>query len=242
MGLMSVTTLSNGAGEPRRRAAARDPHLARVPDARVRASIPSPSWPSATPSAFRARSPSARRTSASGSPTRGASTSSSRASSRWAWPRSASPAATRPRWSATTGPQLYWAMLATQALGGVPVPLYQDSIEKEMQYIVDHARGALRGGRGPGAGGQAPPRARAVPAARVHRLRRPAGPAALPGPCLLSLDELKERGAQVRRATIRATSSRRSPRAPADDLAVIATPRAPPASPRAPCSRTATSS
>ena len=36
-------------------------------------------------------------------------------------------------------PQLYWAMLATQALGGVPVPLYQDSIEKELQYIVDHA-------------------------------------------------------------------------------------------------------
>src|SRR5262245_55551874 len=25
-------------------------------------------------------------------------------------------------------PQLYWAMLASQALGGVPVPLYQDSI------------------------------------------------------------------------------------------------------------------
>jgi long-chain acyl-CoA synthetase len=36
-------------------------------------------------------------------------------------------------------PQLYWAVLATQALGGVPVPLYQDSIEQEMQYIVDHA-------------------------------------------------------------------------------------------------------
>ena len=36
-------------------------------------------------------------------------------------------------------PQLYWAVAATQALGGVPVPLYQDSIEKEMQYIVDHA-------------------------------------------------------------------------------------------------------
>jgi long-chain acyl-CoA synthetase len=36
-------------------------------------------------------------------------------------------------------PQLYWAMLATQALGGVPVPLYQDSIEREMQFIVDHA-------------------------------------------------------------------------------------------------------
>jgi long-chain acyl-CoA synthetase len=36
-------------------------------------------------------------------------------------------------------PQLYWAMLASQALGGVPVPLYQDSIEKEMEFIVDHA-------------------------------------------------------------------------------------------------------
>ena len=64
-------------------------------------------------------------------------------------------------------PQLYWAMLATQALGGVPVPLYQDSIEKEMQYILDHCRGALRRGRGPGAGGQAPPREGAVRAPRA---------------------------------------------------------------------------
>jgi long-chain acyl-CoA synthetase len=36
-------------------------------------------------------------------------------------------------------PQLYWAVLATQMLGGIPVPLYQDSIEKEMEYILDHA-------------------------------------------------------------------------------------------------------
>src|SRR5262245_1030201 len=36
-------------------------------------------------------------------------------------------------------PQLYWAVMATQAMGGVPVPLYQDSIEKELAYIVDHA-------------------------------------------------------------------------------------------------------
>jgi long-chain acyl-CoA synthetase len=42
-------------------------------------------------------------------------------------------------------PQLYWGMLAAQYLGGVPVPLYQDSIEREMQYIVSHceARFAL---------------------------------------------------------------------------------------------------
>ncbi len=36
-------------------------------------------------------------------------------------------------------PQLYWAVAATQGLGGVPVPLYQDSGEKELAYIVDHA-------------------------------------------------------------------------------------------------------
>ena len=36
-------------------------------------------------------------------------------------------------------PELYWAVAATQSLGGVPVPLYQDSIEKELAYIVDHA-------------------------------------------------------------------------------------------------------
>jgi len=36
-------------------------------------------------------------------------------------------------------PQLYWAVAATQMLGGIPVPLYQDSIEKELAFIVDHA-------------------------------------------------------------------------------------------------------
>ncbi len=36
-------------------------------------------------------------------------------------------------------PPLYWTMLATQALGGVPVPLYQDSIAEEMQYVIEHA-------------------------------------------------------------------------------------------------------
>jgi long-chain acyl-CoA synthetase len=36
-------------------------------------------------------------------------------------------------------PQLYWALMAVQSLGGVPVPIYQDSIEREMEYIVDHA-------------------------------------------------------------------------------------------------------
>ena len=37
-------------------------------------------------------------------------------------------------------PQLYWAMLAHPgARRACPCPLYQDSIEKEMEFIVDHA-------------------------------------------------------------------------------------------------------
>jgi long-chain acyl-CoA synthetase len=36
-------------------------------------------------------------------------------------------------------PRLYWAMTAAQALGGVPVPLYQDAIANEMVYVLDDA-------------------------------------------------------------------------------------------------------
>ncbi len=36
-------------------------------------------------------------------------------------------------------PRLYWACAAAQSLGGVPVPLYQDSVAQEMQYVLDDA-------------------------------------------------------------------------------------------------------
>ncbi|MFQ5953628.1 MAG: AMP-binding protein [Kiloniellales bacterium] len=36
-------------------------------------------------------------------------------------------------------PRLYWTMAAAQALGGIPVPVYQDSVADEMAYVVDHA-------------------------------------------------------------------------------------------------------
>ena len=36
-------------------------------------------------------------------------------------------------------PQLYWGLAASQCLGGVPVPLYQDAIHKELHYILDHS-------------------------------------------------------------------------------------------------------
>ena len=36
-------------------------------------------------------------------------------------------------------PRLYWTMTAAQALGAVPVPLYQDSVADEMVYVIEHA-------------------------------------------------------------------------------------------------------
>jgi len=36
-------------------------------------------------------------------------------------------------------PRLYWSMAATQALGAVPVPVYQESVAAEMRFVLDHA-------------------------------------------------------------------------------------------------------
>jgi len=36
-------------------------------------------------------------------------------------------------------PRLYWGMTAAQCLGGVPVPVYQDSVAEEMAYVLNHA-------------------------------------------------------------------------------------------------------
>src|SRR5262249_11551142 len=36
-------------------------------------------------------------------------------------------------------PRLYWAQMAAMSLGGVSVPVYQDSIAKELAYVLDHA-------------------------------------------------------------------------------------------------------
>jgi long-chain acyl-CoA synthetase len=36
-------------------------------------------------------------------------------------------------------PRLYWAMTAAQAVGGVPVPVYQDSAAQEMAFVIENA-------------------------------------------------------------------------------------------------------
>ncbi|MEM7267796.1 MAG: AMP-binding protein [Pseudomonadota bacterium] len=36
-------------------------------------------------------------------------------------------------------PKLYWSMVAIQSCGAIPVPVYQDSVAEEMQYVLEHA-------------------------------------------------------------------------------------------------------
>ena len=40
-------------------------------------------------------------------------------------------------------PRLYWAMAAAQALGAIPVPLYQDAVAEEMVYVLNNADAAM---------------------------------------------------------------------------------------------------
>ena len=35
-------------------------------------------------------------------------------------------------------PYLYWAMVAAEMCGAIPVPLYQDAVAEEMAYVLDH--------------------------------------------------------------------------------------------------------
>src|SRR5215831_16037285 len=40
-------------------------------------------------------------------------------------------------------PQLYFAQLAAQVMGGVSVPVYQDSIAAELVYVLNHAETSI---------------------------------------------------------------------------------------------------
>ena len=36
-------------------------------------------------------------------------------------------------------PRLYWSIAAAQSLGAVPVPMYQDAIADEIEYVIKNA-------------------------------------------------------------------------------------------------------
>ena len=71
-------------------------------------------------------------------------------------------------------PRLYWSMLAAQALGGIPVPMYQDAPGGRVRVRAEGRGDRLRDRRGPGAGRQDAGGGPAGPVARAHLLRRSA--------------------------------------------------------------------
>jgi len=40
-------------------------------------------------------------------------------------------------------PSLYWAQVAAQCMGGMPVPVYQDSIAKELAFVLHHSEAKI---------------------------------------------------------------------------------------------------
>ena len=91
-------------------------------------------------------------------------------------------------------PELYWAVLATQALGGVPVPLYQDSIEKELEYIVEHAGARFAVVEDQEQVDKMLHVRAQCPGLEYVIYDDPRGLRHYADPCLLSLQELQERG------------------------------------------------
>ena len=61
------------------------------------------------------------------------------ATSRSGWPRTGFKRGDKLSVLGDNRPRLYWAQLAAQALGGMSVPLYQDSIASELVYVLNHA-------------------------------------------------------------------------------------------------------
>ena len=120
-------------------------------------------------------------------------------------------------------PQLYCAQLAAQALGGISVPVYQDSIATELVYVLDHAETSVIVAedqeqvdkvlslQGPAA------------EAALDRLRRSARPvrSTTIRSCARSQSVL-EAGPRVRRRPTRTSTSASSPRAAPTTSAMIA--------------------
>ena len=118
-------------------------------------------------------------------------------------------------------PQLYWAMVAAQACGAVPVPLYQDAVAEEMAFVLEHC-----GARFVVAGDQEQVDkvlevSGRLPALEADRLPRPARPAELRPRPAARLRRRAGAGTRRRRRGRARRSRRASPAQGADDTCVM---------------------
>ena len=91
-------------------------------------------------------------------------------------------------------PRLYWSMCAAQSLGGVPVPVYQDSVTDELAYVVEHAGARFALGENQEQVDKLLEIQKRVPTLQVVMYEDPRGLRHYEG--LLSIEEVQARGAR----------------------------------------------
>lgn len=96
-------------------------------------------------------------------------------------------------------PRLYWSMCAAQSLGGVPVPVYQDSVTDELAYVVEHAGARFALGENQEQVDKLLEIQKRVPTLEVVIYEDPRGLRHYEG--LLSVEEVQARGAKRLAAT-----------------------------------------
>ena len=116
-------------------------------------------------------------------------------------------------------PRLYWSMCAAQSLGGVPVPVYQDSVADELAYVVEHAGARFAVAENQEQVDKLLEIQKKVPSLGVVIYDDPRGLRHYEG--LLSYDAVQERGAQAAGGDARTWCRPRSPRGAASDDAIM---------------------
>ena len=129
-------------------------------------------------------------------------------------------------------PRLYGSMCAAQALGGVPVPMYQDSVAKELQFVVDHAGVRFAIAEDQEQVDKLLELKEQCPSLEVIVYDDPRGMRHYDQPFLHSYTSVRERGRNSR-PPIPATTTSRSRKAPAPIPPSSSTRRVPPATRRA---------
>jgi long-chain acyl-CoA synthetase len=118
-------------------------------------------------------------------------------------------------------PRLYWSMCAAQSLGGVPVPVYQDSVTDELAYVVEHAGARFALAENQEQVDKLLEIQKKVPTLAVVMYEDPRGMRHYDG--LLSYDEVQARGAKRLEATPDLVSSEVAKGRGSDDAIMLYT-------------------
>jgi long-chain acyl-CoA synthetase len=117
--------------------------------------------------------------------------------------------------------RLYWAQLASQAMGGVAVPLYQDSIASELVYVLDHADVSVVVAEDQEQVDKVLSVHEQLPKLRLIIFEDPLGMGGYRDPMLKSFTEVEEQGSAFQEANPRHYETELA-RGRADDVALVA--------------------